>query len=99
MRCLQRTLPEPVYRERPIELVRLYVSRDSWGARCSALMQPALMRRSAETSTLWLGVWERNHRAQAFYRKWNFAKWERTRSIRRRSQTDLLMQRSISNEA
>jgi ribosomal protein S18 acetylase RimI-like enzyme len=28
--------------------------------------------REAGFRTMYLGVWEKNHRAQAFYRKWDF---------------------------
>src|SRR5215203_101582 len=65
---------EGVEGQRPIELVRLYVAR-AWLGRG---VGPALMQRCVDAAremgfqTLWLGVWERNYRAQAFYRKWNF---------------------------
>ena len=59
----------------PIELWRFYVDRP-WQGRGIA---QALMQRVDEEAvgrgarTLWLGVWERNERAQAFYRKCGFA--------------------------
>ena len=59
---------------RPVELVRLYVSREWLGRGVGEqLMRACLDRaREAKHETIWLGVWERNARAQAFYRKWNF---------------------------
>ena len=59
----------------PIELWRFYVARQ-WHGRGIA---PALMERvkaesrSRGAHTLWLGVWERNDRARAFYAKCGFA--------------------------
>jgi ribosomal protein S18 acetylase RimI-like enzyme len=60
--------------ERPLELARIYVLREWHGRGIAA----ALMRHCLEEAqhqgarTLWLGVWEQNHRAQAFYRKYGF---------------------------
>jgi GNAT superfamily N-acetyltransferase len=58
----------------PVELVRLYVSRDWLGRGVGEQLMRACVDegRQAGYKTLWLGVWERNARAQAFYRKWNF---------------------------
>jgi GNAT superfamily N-acetyltransferase len=59
----------------PVELWRFYVER-GWHGRGIA---QALMARvvdeavSAGARTLWLGVWEHNHRARAFYGKCGFA--------------------------
>lgn len=67
-------VPECVAGESPIELWRFYVVQ-SWHGRGVA---QALMRRvELEASrrggrTLWLGVWERNDRAKAFYSKNGF---------------------------
>jgi len=61
--------------ERPLNLSRLYVDRPFLGAKVGA----ALMRRCLEEGrarghdVLWLGVWERNFRAQAFYARWGFS--------------------------
>jgi len=67
--------PEPcVLGERPLELARIYVLRDWHGLGIA----PALMARCLEEArrlgafTLWLGVWEQNHRARAFYQKFGF---------------------------
>lgn len=58
----------------PIELVRLYVSREWLGRGLGQELMRACLdeARQAGHETIWLGVWERNERAQAFYRKWNF---------------------------
>ena len=67
-------VPECVTGREPIELWRLYVSRE-WHGRGIArpLMEQvkaAAIERGAKT--LWLGVWERNDRAHAFYEKCGF---------------------------
>jgi ribosomal protein S18 acetylase RimI-like enzyme len=66
--------PRCVAGERPIELRRFYVDRP-WQGRgvAQALMQAVRDAAAARGGrTLWLGVWERNERAQAFYRKCGF---------------------------
>lgn len=84
--------------QRPIELVRLYVSQDWLGRGVG----PALMRRCIDEArelgfqTIWLGVWERNHRAQAFYRKWDFYEvGEHIFQLGSDPQRDVVMQRAI----
>jgi len=59
---------------KPVELVRLYVSREWLGRGVGEVLMRACINeaRQAGHKTIWLGVWERNGRAQAFYRKWNF---------------------------
>lgn len=83
---------------RPIELVRLYVAQE-WHGRG---VGPALMQRCLEEArglgfqTMWLGVWERNHRAQAFYRKWNFQEvGEHIFQLGSDPQRDIVMRRDI----
>lgn len=62
--------------EGSLELWRFYVDR-AWHGRGVAhtLMDAAKARaRQRGATRLWLGVWERNQRAQAFYRKHGFHK-------------------------
>ncbi|HJV22843.1 MAG TPA: GNAT family N-acetyltransferase [Holophagaceae bacterium] len=58
----------------PVELNRLYVLAAAKGQGLGkALMGTVIARAKAEGfRTLWLGVWEHNTRAQAFYRRWPF---------------------------
>ncbi len=66
--------PDCVKGVNPIELSRLYVLPD-WIGRGVAqeLMDECFtVGREAACQTIWLGVWERNLRAQAFYRKVGF---------------------------
>jgi len=85
--------------DKPIELVRLYVSRESLGSGVGAALMQACIAEAKQSGyeTLWLGVWEHNHRAQAFYRKWNFHDvGTHVFHLGEDLQTDILMQRSIS---
>lgn len=60
--------------ERPVELQRIYVLRDCrGGGHGAALMREALdMAHAWGADLVWLGVWENNRRALAFYRRWGF---------------------------
>ncbi len=90
--------PNGVSGANPIELVRLYVARESIGRGVgAALMQTCIDdAKSKGHDTLWLGVWENNHRAQAFYRKWNFRKvGTQVFQLGGDSQTDFLMQLNL----
>ncbi|MCZ4312521.1 GNAT family N-acetyltransferase [Comamonadaceae bacterium G21597-S1] len=68
--------PSCVVQERPVELHRFYLIRSAHGKGAAApLMQQA--RAAAKElggRHLWLGVWERNPRAVAFYVKSGFVK-------------------------
>ena len=66
--------PDCITGANPIELVRLYVDQKFQGAGvANDLMQTCLNEaRSLGHRTIYLGVWEHNHRAQFFYFKWNF---------------------------
>jgi len=66
--------PACVTGEAPVELWRFYIAQP-WQGRgvAQALMrrvEPEAYRRGGRT--LWLGVWERNERAKAFYQKHGF---------------------------
>jgi diamine N-acetyltransferase len=82
---------------KPIELVRLYVSNEWLGRGVGeALMNACLDEaRRAGYETIWLGVWERNARAQSFYRKWNFRPvGEHVFQLGSDQQRDILMERT-----
>ena len=84
---------------KPVELVRLYVSREWLGLGVGQQLMRACLdeARQAGHETIWLGVWERNARAQAFYRKWNFRTvGEHEFQLGSDLQRDLLMERSLS---
>ena len=81
----------------PMEVVRFYVDRP-WHGRGVAqrLMEAAVdAARAAGARTLWLGVWERNGRAIAFYRKCGFRDaGHQVFVLGRDRQRDLVLQRS-----
>ena len=82
----------------PVELVRIYVSRDWLGRGAGQELMRACLdeARQAGYQTIWLGVWERNERAQAFYRKWNFRTvGEHMFRLGSDLQRDFLMQRAL----
>lgn len=82
----------------PIELVRLYVSLDWLGRGIGEQLMRACVEeaRQAGHDTIWLGVWERNARAQAFYRKWNFrAIGEHVFRLGADLQRDIIMERTL----
>ena len=68
--------PACVNESNAIELSRLYVASEFIGAGIGpALMQHCLDEaRRQNYQAMFLGVWEHNPRAQAFYRKWSFAR-------------------------
>jgi GNAT superfamily N-acetyltransferase len=83
---------------KPIELVRLYVSREWLGRGIGGQLMRSCIdeARQAGHETIWLGVWERNPRAQAFYRKWNFRTvGEHIFQLGADPQRDLLMERAL----
>jgi GNAT superfamily N-acetyltransferase len=90
--------PDEVSREKPIELVRLYVLQE-WHGRGvgAALMQACIDEaRRQDYRRLWLGVWEHNDRARAFYRKWNFDEvGEHIFQLGSDPQNDILMERTV----
>lgn len=82
----------------PVELVRLYVSREWLGRGVGEALMSACVdeARRAGHGTIWLGVWERNGRAQAFYRKWDFrAVGEHVFQLGSDPQRDIVMERAL----
>ncbi len=97
-RLVDGHVPPEVTGNHPVELARIY-ARKAWlghgvGA---ALMQASLEQaRTMGADTLWLGVWERNPRAIAFYQKWGFVKTgTQTFRLGDDPQTDWVMQRKV----
>jgi diamine N-acetyltransferase len=68
-------VPECVTGANPIELWRFYIDREWHGRGIAQLLMECVKQaaRARGASTLWLGVWERNDRARAFYAKSGFA--------------------------
>jgi GNAT superfamily N-acetyltransferase len=90
--------PQCVTGNIPVELVRFYLL-DAWIGKGigSRLMQESIEEaRRKGADVLWLGVWEKNTRAIAFYKKWDF-KVVGSHNFQLGSdlQQDLLMQRVV----
>ncbi len=68
------TPPACVRYPNPIQLVRFYLRRNFYGRNVgSRLMQSCLeLALSRGFQSVWLSSWELNHRANAFYKKWEF---------------------------
>jgi diamine N-acetyltransferase len=90
--------PAAVRGAAPLELKRLYVARAWHGRRVAQrLMEAAIdAARARGAQTLWLGVWERNPRAVAFYAKYGFARvGEHTFVLGGDAQTDWIFARPV----
>jgi diamine N-acetyltransferase len=66
--------PAGIAARKPVELKRFYVDKPWQGQGLARRLMDAvdLQARARGASELWLGVFERNERAQAFYRKCGF---------------------------
>jgi diamine N-acetyltransferase len=97
-KLLLSEVPECVVARPAIELSRLYVEQSVLGAGVgAALMQACLdTARRAGFQAVFLGVWEHNPRAQAFYRKWGFERvGEHVFQMGDDPQTDWWMRRAL----
>jgi ribosomal protein S18 acetylase RimI-like enzyme len=96
---LPALFPECVKTDRPVQLLRFYLLKPYWGSRASGkLMRHCLHELSRRKYTgVWLSAWERNQRAQAFYRKWGFrAIGTAPFIVGKDRQTDNIMARPVS---
>ena len=83
-----------VKEENALEVLRLYVDSKWHGKNVGArLMERCFeMARAEGVKTLWLGVWEKNFRAQAFYKKYGFqVVGDHVFKLGQDEQTDLIM--------
>jgi ribosomal protein S18 acetylase RimI-like enzyme len=74
----------------PGEIQRLYIASIWHGKGIAQALVAACMEemKARGSDAVWLGVWERNPRAIAFYRNWDFPKvestlfsWAKTRNV------------------
>ena len=68
------TPPDCVKDPATIQLVRLYLRRKYYGRDVGNTLMKACLEEalSREYRSVWLSSWELNHRANAFYNKWEF---------------------------
>ena len=93
--------PPELERYRAIEIQRIYALASAKGRGVGkSLMRSCLdAARSEGYQVVWLGVWEHNPRAIAFYRQWGFEAFGAYPfPFGDEIQTDLLFQLSITNE-
>jgi ribosomal protein S18 acetylase RimI-like enzyme len=84
-----------------IEIARLYAGQRWIGAGIGALLMQRCLVEAASRArrTIWLGVWERNVRAIAFYQRWHFAiVGSQAFQLGRDRQNDRVMARRVSRE-
>lgn len=99
---LRRMPPEGIELERPAELQRFYVDRPAQGTGVARELMTAVHAAAREMGArnLWLGVWERNSRAIAFYRKIGFRQAGTTDfHVGTDRQTDLVLVVSVQPQA
>ncbi|HEY4112071.1 GNAT family N-acetyltransferase [Puia sp.] len=90
--------PQGLNGEKAIEIVQIYSEKTMIGKGIGpALMQAALdLAQRQGFDWVWLGVWEHNYRAQAFYRKWGFEPFgEHVFLVGLDAQTDLWMRKKL----
>lgn len=90
--------PDCVTGEAPIELWRFYIAREHHGQGLAQrlMRQVELEAEQAQACTLWLGVWEHNERAKAFYAKHGFVDvGAHVFTLGNDPQTDRLMARAL----
>jgi ribosomal protein S18 acetylase RimI-like enzyme len=81
------------------EIQRLYVAREWHGKGVARALMHACLEamRARGSEVVWLGVWERNPRAIAFYRKFGFAEvGEHVFAVGSDPQRDIVMARPVS---
>lgn len=86
---------------RCIEIVRFYAVKEWIGRGVGAALMIACLEEASRRGCdlIWLDVWEQNHRAIAFYRKWGFTTaGEQSFQLGSDLQRDLIMQRPLSEE-
>ncbi len=83
-------------KENAIEGCRIYILKKAIGMGLGKQLMQACLQRAQNlgASWIWLGVWEQNSRALAFYKKWGFEKFgEHIFMLGDDPQTDWLMKK------
>lgn len=82
----------------PMELIRFYLLQAWTGRRLGDVLMQACIEQAQQhgVELLWLGVWEQNARAIAFYRRWGFELvGQHAFQLGEDLQTDFLMARRL----
>ena len=86
----------------PVEVMRFYVEKTHHGRGVAHRLMAEVERvaRQWQARTLWLGVWERNDRAMAFYAKYGFRQvGSKPFAVGTDVQTDLILESPVSSRA
>jgi ribosomal protein S18 acetylase RimI-like enzyme len=69
--------PETLKELSSLEIARIYTLKNFIGKGVGKILMQACIEiaKQKQKQVLWLGVWERNERAIAFYKKWGFEKF------------------------
>ena len=82
----------------PVEVWRFYIDKAHHGRGVAQQLMSTIdaVARQRQARTMWLGVWEHNDRARAFYAKYGFRHvGEHTFVVGADEQTDLLLERAL----
>jgi diamine N-acetyltransferase len=97
--CLRESANPEVLGDIPaVEIGRLYASQQTIGKGIgSTLMQQCIdIARQKQKTAIWLGVWEKNERAIAFYTRWGFERiGDHEFVLGTDVQTDWLMKKAV----
>lgn len=99
--CRSGDAPACVASARPGEIHRLYVHRNWHGRGIARMLMSACIEtlRQRDADMAWLGVWEQNPRAAAFYRKSGFVEvGEHVFTLGGDPQRDVVMARALTRE-
>lgn len=91
-------IPDGLQAQSPIEIQRLYVDKDFIGRRVGYLLMSTCLNyaNARKHDVVWLGVWEHNMRARAFYTRAGFEEFgKHVFMLGNDAQTDLLMKKNL----
>lgn len=91
-------VPKELGNVKALEIERLYADKRFLGKRVGYLLMSQCIQFAEDNGyqVVWLGVWENNERAIAFYRKWQFERFgEHIFMLGNDAQTDILMKKVI----
>lgn len=92
-------IPTGLNSTKTIEIERIYSTQEYIGKKAGKSLMGACLdvAREQDCETIWLGVWEHNPRAIAFYEKWGFEKFgSHPFLLGTDLQTDLLMKKNLN---
>ena len=86
--------------DKALEIERIYVSKDFYGKSVGQLLYNKAIQiaKQKKADYVWLGVWEKNLRAIAFYKKNDFVTFDKhIFKLGNDEQTDLMMKLKLTN--